>query len=112
MVGNFAGCACAASGQATAEPANTLMNSRRLIGAPVAQGKHLTGSNWESGSGPPMSALGHKRTYAVQKGMSDLRPKAGIRHLVGMSALHGFACSTIVREFAAVGLRTTDHSQN
>ena len=26
----------------------------------------------------PMSALGHKRTYAVQKGMSALPPKADI----------------------------------
>jgi 2-polyprenyl-3-methyl-5-hydroxy-6-metoxy-1,4-benzoquinol methylase len=26
-------------------------------------------------------------------------PKADIRHLVGMYALHGFACSTVVREF-------------
>ena len=27
-------------------------------------------------SGSGMSALGHKRTYAVQKGMSALAPKA------------------------------------
>ena len=45
---------------------------------------------------------------------ADVRfvPIADIGHLVGMSALHGFACSTVVREFAAVGLRTTDLSQN
>jgi hypothetical protein len=28
---------------------------------------------------PSMSALGHKRTYAAQKGMSALPPKADIR---------------------------------
>ena len=31
----------------------------------------------------PMSALGHKRTYAVQKGMSALPPKADIGGWLG-----------------------------
>jgi hypothetical protein len=34
-----------------------------------------TGDEWQSG---PMSALGHQRTCAVQKGMSALPPKADI----------------------------------
>ena len=34
-----------------------------------------------------MSALGHKRTFAVQNGMSALPPKADIRRHIVMSAL-------------------------
>ena len=37
--------------------------------------------------GPPMSALGHKRTYAVQKDMSALPPIATLIAFLGMSAL-------------------------
>ena len=47
--------------------------------------------------GALMSALGQKRTNAVQK---------------AMSAIRGFARSAVAREFAAVGLRTTNHSRN
>ena len=38
-----------------------------------------------------MSALGHKRTCAVQKGMSALPPKADMR---GEHVLHGIGIST------------------
>ena len=34
-----------------------------------------------------MSALGHKRTFAVQNGMSALPPKADMCGALGMSAL-------------------------
>ena len=42
----FAGCcACTASGQATAAPPRSVMNSRRLMFAPNLRRQHLIGSN-------------------------------------------------------------------
>ena len=35
-----------------------------------------------------MSALGHKRTFAVQNGMSALHPKADIRITVSVPMFH------------------------
>jgi hypothetical protein len=56
-----------------------VMNSRRLTIAPEAQDRtHRSGSNLYRERPQRMSALGHKRTYAVQKGMSALPPKANI----------------------------------
>ena len=46
------------------------------LSPPRLKTAHPTGSNYKIGSCSPMSALGHKRTYAVQKGMSALPPKA------------------------------------
>jgi hypothetical protein len=51
------------------------MNSRRLMLAPLMT-EHRTGKNYRAGRG--MSALGQKQTYAVQKVMSALLPKADI----------------------------------
>jgi hypothetical protein len=66
------------------------MNSRRRIASPEAQDKALYWIGSGPLSGQPMSALGHKRTYAVHKAMSALPPnsnrKSGFPHKV-MSAL-------------------------
>ena len=45
---------------------------------PTIQDSYRSGSNLHRGA-PPMSALGHKRTYAVQNGMSALPLKADIQ---------------------------------
>src|SRR5262249_28364691 len=76
-------CAREASGHTAATPPRRVMNSRRLIASPEAwdwrayepkvtrlAGKHRSSSGW------PMSALGQKQTYAVQKPMSALPPIA------------------------------------
>src|SRR5215831_19655076 len=86
-------CARATSGQAAAEPAITFMKSRRRITSPRVlecadfclhdYNRDLRPAEWEPevilrGNNPKhrMSALGHKRTFAVQNGMSALPPKA------------------------------------
>src|SRR5262249_32700828 len=51
------------------------MNSRRLIVALDAQ-EAIVAVPTRCVKGCPMSALGHKRTFATQKGMSALPPKA------------------------------------
>jgi hypothetical protein len=83
-------CARTASGNAAAEPASTLMNSRRLIAFPMAGTRHRTGSTYSLeglGVSRPMSALGHKRTCAVQETMSAKGQKqtslALFDHLIG-----------------------------
>ena len=88
-------CVRAASGQAAAEPAIAVMNSRRHIALPQGsgarqqwlitsgicdqrngvQGLFLHGSNPE----PSMSALGQKRTWQRILLMSALSPKADIK---------------------------------
>ena len=57
-------CARAASGQATAAPPITLINSRRLMCPPKG---HVVCGLKAAFARPPMSALGQKQTYAVQK---------------------------------------------
>jgi hypothetical protein len=67
------------------------MNSRRLIASTEAQDKASYRLKITLGMGRPMSALGQKRTYAVRKGMSALRPIATVkadRLQMVMSALH------------------------
>ena len=54
------------------------MNSRRLIAAPEAQEEASYPPKPARWKGLAMSALGHKRTCAAQKGMSALPPKADI----------------------------------
>src|SRR6516225_2037304 len=106
-------CARAASGHEVADPAITLMKSRRRIAFTKAgttpnrtrlqQGfttgemgfrVRLHGSNPE----PPMSALGQKRTSAHVQAMSALPPKADIsdvlRLYLFMSGLPGFFAGT------------------
>src|SRR4030095_8858924 len=68
-------CASATNGHAAAEPQTTFMHSCRLIDSPEAKdlpSYRLKPAYWKG----PMSALGHKRTYAVDKGMSALPPIA------------------------------------
>src|SRR5262249_46180900 len=69
------------------------MNSRRLIASPEAWDRRAyepkvarLGGKHRSSSGWPMSALGQKRTFAVQNGMSALRLKATSNATDGMSA--------------------------
>src|SRR5215475_8515823 len=65
-------CARTTSGHTTAPPSK-LMNLRRLM-SPLSG---RAGAKFYSGSdGRAMSALGQKRTHAVQQGMSALHPKA------------------------------------
>src|SRR5262249_41653918 len=75
---------------ATAPPPINEMNSRRLIASPEAQDKasYRQTSPLEGGSEmtPPMSALGQKRTFAPQKVMSALPPKATSNATYGMTA--------------------------
>src|SRR5215813_8698824 len=58
-----------------AAPQSKLMNSRRLIASPESR-RGIVTVQTRLVKGCPMSALGHKRTYAVQNGMSALLPKA------------------------------------
>jgi hypothetical protein len=57
--------------------------TRRLIVAPEAQTRNGSNMRERSGGGrslvEPMSALGHKRTFAVQNGMSALPPIADMK---------------------------------
>src|SRR5262249_42795090 len=62
---------CLPQGLGPRQPCNY---SRDLRPAKWGSGQSLHGSNPE----PLMSALGQKRTFAVQKGMSALPPKADI----------------------------------
>src|SRR5262249_54840492 len=66
-------CARTKSGHAAA-PAMNVMNCRRFTASPEAQDSASYRVRIRLGTGRPMSALGHKRTYAVQKGMSALPP--------------------------------------
>src|SRR5215469_12765404 len=92
IVGSFA-CGYAASGQTAADPAITLMKSRRRIAFSKAQdcadfghySRDLRQAKWGSGSSlhgsnlePLMSALGQKRTSEHFRSMSALPPKADI----------------------------------
>jgi hypothetical protein len=52
------------------------MNSRRLIASPEAQERGIVTGQMTLVKGCPMSALGQKRTCAVQEAMSALPPKA------------------------------------
>ena len=54
----------------------SVMNSRRRIASPEAQGQASYRLKLVTERGAAMSALGQKRTYAVQKVMSALPPKA------------------------------------
>jgi hypothetical protein len=77
-------CARAASGQAAAEPATTLMKSRRRTQpSPAKSRTTLVFEAYQIKAA--MFALGHKRTFALQKLMSALPPKADIGriHLLG-----------------------------
>src|SRR5262249_719645 len=78
-------CARAASGHAATAPPTKRMNWRRLIVTPEAQARNGSNLRERSGGGGlgPMSALGHKRTCAVQKAMSALPPKADMCGAVG-----------------------------
>jgi hypothetical protein len=68
-------CARAASGHIATPPAN-VMNSRRLIACPLRlRTQDIVPVQPRSVKGP-MSALGHKWTFAMQKRMSALPPKA------------------------------------
>src|SRR5215475_10653287 len=72
-------CARTATGHAAAAPPMNEMNSRRLIASPEARTGHRTGSTYPLEGvtgGHQMSALGHKRTYAVHQPMSALHPIA------------------------------------
>jgi hypothetical protein len=73
-------CARTVKGHAAAAPLTSLMNSRRLIASPEAQDKASSRLKLAHFKGPqPMSALGQKRTFALQQVMSALPPKADIR---------------------------------
>ena len=81
MTGCFAACcARAASGNAAAALPRSVMNSRRLIVAPEGLDGDRSNSYVRSGRGAVrdwvMSALGQKRTYALQQAMSALLPIA------------------------------------
>ena len=98
-------CARAASGHTAADPAITLMKSRRRIAFPEAQdhASHVITAGFttgEMGSGvslhasnpePPMSALGQKQTLQSVRPMSALPPKADIneRPLAGAKQREG-----------------------
>src|SRR5262249_19288180 len=86
-------CARAASGHVMAEPATTLMKSRRRITAPKVRStpiladyiRDLRPAKWGSminlrckHLGSPMSALGQKQTSRHLQPMSALHPKADI----------------------------------
>src|SRR5262245_26781194 len=66
-------CARAISGHAAA-PLRSDMNSRRLIASPEAKDSPSYRFDRASLRDHSMSALGHKQTYAAQKGMSALPP--------------------------------------
>src|SRR6516225_1858057 len=90
IIGIAACCACAASGHVAAEPATTLMKSRRRIAFPrlrttllrLDYSRVLRSAEWGSRVGLhrlPMSALGQKQTFPNVRPMSALPPKADIR---------------------------------
>src|SRR5262249_17481195 len=66
-------CARAASGHVTAEPPMTLMKSLRRTEPPAVR-LRTTPVFKVYQIRAALSALGHKRTFAVQKGMSALPP--------------------------------------
>src|SRR6516164_1350030 len=80
-------CARAASGHAAAAPQRSMMNSRRSMGFPRAEGhagqlkeyhildRELCG-RWHLGGPQLMSALGQKQTLGRARRMSALPPKA------------------------------------
>src|SRR5262245_32760779 len=65
----------------------TLMKSRRLIASPEGSGQCIVAVRMRVVKGCSMSALGQKRTWAVQKVMSAFAPKATSIAFFGMSAL-------------------------
>ena len=70
-------CARAKSGHATPALTSALMKLRRLIASPQAQRQAIVAAQTSHRKGPrPMSALGQKRTFAVQNVMSAIPPKA------------------------------------
>src|SRR5262245_60964305 len=78
MTGPADCCAPDVRGQAAnPAPTITLMNWRRLIGY-QRKDKASYRVKITLGMGRPMSAVGQKRTFAMQKGMSALPPKADI----------------------------------
>ena len=80
-------CARAASGH-TAAPPSSVMNSRRLIASPEAQDKASYRLKLAHRKGPqPMSALGHKRTFAVQTSCPLYPQKRTCAVQLAMSAL-------------------------
>ena len=79
-------CARAASGHVAATPPSSMMNSRRCKYPPH---NSLALCDWaarvkqRASEIRLMSALGQKRTYAVQNGMSALPPKAEMCSALG-----------------------------
>jgi hypothetical protein len=74
-------CAQAVTGQATAAPPTSAMNSRRLICLPLARNWRRTvkPAEWKlSGGRWPMSALGQKATCACIQAMSDFTPPSDV----------------------------------
>src|SRR5262249_19240913 len=69
-------CACVAAGRTAAQPVTSLMKSARLIAAPEAKERQSYRQKLAHRKGASMSALGHKRTCAVQEAMSALPPIA------------------------------------
>src|SRR5262249_7379542 len=97
-------CARAASGHVAAAP-RIVMNSRRLIAAPEVR-EHRSNACVSSERGkrmPRMSALGQKQTYAVQKGMSALPPKATL------DAEPGISCEPLPAGHGTRGLPSRHH---
>src|SRR5215470_18638872 len=66
----------AASGHEAAAPPRSVMTSRRLIASPEARDEAWYWLKRQSLRDESMSALGQKQTYAMQKRMSALPPKA------------------------------------
>src|SRR5262249_35068828 len=75
------------NGQPAGAPPSNLMNSRRFIATPDAQDAAWYRVKRDSLRDVSMSALGQKRTYAVQHDMSALLPIATSIAFFGMSAL-------------------------
>src|SRR5215475_9391446 len=67
ITGLVDGCARTENGQPAVAPPSNLMNSRRLIATPDAQEAAWYRVKPARGKALPMSALGQKQTYAVQK---------------------------------------------
>src|SRR5262245_41147104 len=72
-------CASVASGHAAAVALSVAIKSRRLIGAPKGAGHGMVAICFGSLEGGRVSAWDHKQTFAPQKVMSALPPKADTR---------------------------------
>ena len=69
-------CARAPTGHAATHPIRPMNRAASL--PPRTPDRHRSGSKLQPGMASPMSASGHKRTFAPQKVMSALPPKAGM----------------------------------